>query len=212
MQPLRQEWTGRVQSHTLPGQYSSKTPGEIHGSSRQVGKRSLIGKGRFARDPPNIPSRQAVTGRNVWHGRTPSGKVGLHVIGIGLMAIATSAAHSGYIITLMGLVLQSKQRKACILALSWALLTCFEALAQKATVGRIVGHIDGISQDGDHYFLLGWACQQGQSKSINVQLFATQKTNGVSKEGPVFAETANLLCAGHAQQLGGESPLPTRWR
>jgi hypothetical protein len=109
------------------------------------------------------------------------------------MAIATSAAHSGYIITLMGLVLRNKQRKACILGLSWVLLTCFEALAQKATVGRIVGHIDGISQDGDHYFLLGWACQQGQSKSINVQLFATQKTNGVSKESPVFAETANLF-------------------
>jgi hypothetical protein len=89
----------------------------------------------------------------------------------------------------MGLVLQNKQRKVCILGLSWVLLTCFEALAQKA----IVGHIDGISRDGDHYFLLGWACQQGQSKSINVQLFATQKTNGGSKESPVFAETANLF-------------------
>jgi hypothetical protein len=87
----------------------------------------------------------------------------------------------------MGLVLQNKQRKACILGLSWVLLTCFEALAQKATVGRILGHIDGISRDGDHYFLLGWACQQGQSKSINVQLFATQKTNGVLKEDPIFA-------------------------
>jgi len=71
------------------------------------------------------------------------------------MAIATSAAHSGYMITLMGLVLQNERRKACILGLSWVLLACIEALAQKATVGRIVGHIDGISQDGDHYFLLG---------------------------------------------------------
>jgi hypothetical protein len=93
----------------------------------------------------------------------------------------------------MRLALRNKRRKACILGLSWVWLTCFGALAQKATVGRIVGHIDGISQDGDHYFLLGWACQQGQSQSINVQFFGTQKTNGVSKEGPVFAETANLF-------------------
>jgi hypothetical protein len=107
--------------------------------------------------------------------------------------MATSAAHSGYIITLMRFVVQNTQRKACVLGLSWVLLTCFEAVAQKATVGRIVGHIDGISQDGDHYFLLGWACQQGQSKSINVQLFGTETTNGVSKEGPLFAEAANLF-------------------
>jgi hypothetical protein len=70
---------------------------------------------------------------------------------------------------------------------------CFGALAQKVPVGRIARHIDGISRDGDHYFLLGWACQQGQSKSINVRWFATQTTNGAPKEGPVFAETANLF-------------------
>jgi hypothetical protein len=77
--------------------------------------------------------------------------------------------------------------------LSWVLLACFGVLAQTATLGRIVGHIDGISQDGDHYFLLGWACQQGQSKSIDVQLFAPKTTNGVTKEGPLFAEAANLF-------------------
>jgi hypothetical protein len=69
---------------------------------------------------------------------------------------------------------------------------CFGALAQRAPVGRIVGHIDGISRDGDHYFLLGWACQQGQSKSINVQLFGMKTSNGVTTDGPLFAETADL--------------------
>ena len=64
---------------------------------------------------------------------------------------------------------------------------------QKAPVGRIVCHIDGIARDGDHYFLLGWACQQGQSKSINVQLFAVQTTNGAPHDGPIFAETADLF-------------------
>jgi len=63
-----------------------------------------------------------------------------------------------------------------------------EAPAQNSRPGRIIGHIDGISQGGDHYFLLGWACQQGQTKSIADQLFAEQVQNGVSKE-PVFAET-----------------------
>jgi hypothetical protein len=73
------------------------------------------------------------------------------------------------------------------------LLANYEAAAQSARPGRIVGHIDGISQDGDHYFLLGWACQQEQSKSIDVQLFAEQATPGAPKQGPLFAEAANLF-------------------
>lgn len=89
--------------------------------------------------------------------------------------------------------MQNKIQRACTLGLCCALLTWAEAPAQKVPVGRIVGHIDGISQDGDHYFLLGWACQQGQSKSINVQLFAPQATDGSLKDRPVFAETANLF-------------------
>ena len=73
------------------------------------------------------------------------------------------------------------------------MLASQDAAAQTAKPGRIVGHIDGISEDGDHYLLLGWACQQGQSKSIAVQLFAEKETNGVSKQGPLFAEYANLF-------------------
>jgi hypothetical protein len=80
-----------------------------------------------------------------------------------------------------------------LLGCMFAMLASREAPAQNSRPGRIVGHIDGISQDGDHYFLLGWACQQGQTKSIAVQLFAEQAQNGVSKEAPVFAETANLF-------------------
>jgi hypothetical protein len=67
------------------------------------------------------------------------------------------------------------------------------ALGRSPGVGRITGHIDGISQDADHYFLLGWACQQGQSKSIVVQRFAENVANGQPKQGPLFAETANLF-------------------
>ena len=80
-----------------------------------------------------------------------------------------------------------------LLGCMFAMLASQEAAAQNAQPGRIVGHIDGISQDADHYFLLGWACQQGQSKSIAVQLFAEKAANGLSKQGPLFAETANLF-------------------
>jgi len=80
-----------------------------------------------------------------------------------------------------------------LLACLFAMLASQQAAAQNAQPGRIVGHIDGISQDADHYFLLGWACQQGQSKSIVVQLFAEKVVNGAWKQGPLFAETANLF-------------------
>ncbi len=70
----------------------------------------------------------------------------------------------------------------------FAMLASQEAAAQNAQPGRIVGHIDGISRDVDHYFLLGWACQQGQSKSIAVQLFAEKVANGLSRQGPLFSE------------------------
>jgi hypothetical protein len=80
-----------------------------------------------------------------------------------------------------------------LLGCLFAMLASQEAAAQNAQPGWIVGHIDGISKDGDHYFLLGWACQQGQSKSIDVQLFAEKEANGLSKPGPLFAETANLF-------------------
>lgn len=90
-------------------------------------------------------------------------------------------------------ILQKKVQRVCLLAACCVWLTCCGALAQKVPVGSIVGHIDGISRDGDHYFLLGWACQQGQSKSINVQLFGSKTANGVATDGPLFAETADLF-------------------
>lgn len=37
--------------------------------------------------------------------------------------------------------------------------------------GRIVGNLDGVSQDGDQFFISGWACQQGQKKSIVVHVY-----------------------------------------
>ena len=47
------------------------------------------------------------------------------------------------------------------------LLAPSEAPGQNSRPGRVIGNIDGISHDGDQYFLSGWACQQGRSDSLD---------------------------------------------
>ncbi|MGG1948446.1 hypothetical protein AB1286_32575 [Trinickia sp. NRRL B-1857] len=59
--------------------------------------------------------------------------------------------------------------------------------------GHIVGHIDGISRDGDHYLLSGWACQRGLMQSIKIQLFANAGADSVAGMAPVLTETADLF-------------------
>src|SRR5258708_38457358 len=41
----------------------------------------------------------------------------------------------------------------------------------QATVGHVIGNIDGIGYDGDQAYVSGWACQQGQKKSVAVGIF-----------------------------------------
>lgn len=89
--------------------------------------------------------------------------------------------------------MKTNAHQIIFLGCMFAMLASHEAAAQNAQPGRIVGHIDGISQDADRCFLLGWACQLGQNKSIAVQLFTEKLENGLSKQGPLFAETANLF-------------------
>jgi hypothetical protein len=55
------------------------------------------------------------------------------------------------------------------------------APTQAARVGRIIGHIDGISRDGDHVFVSGWACQQRQKESIAVHVFGQDPQNPSQK-------------------------------
>jgi hypothetical protein len=64
-------------------------------------------------------------------------------------------------------------------SLFWLALCC-AAPAQQA--GRIIGHIDGISRDGDHFFISGWACQQGRSDSIMVHAFDGAKKTLIAHE------------------------------
>ena len=47
-----------------------------------------------------------------------------------------------------------------------------EAPGQNSRPGRVIGKIDGISRDGDQYFISGWACQQGRSDSLQIHVYA----------------------------------------
>jgi hypothetical protein len=57
--------------------------------------------------------------------------------------------------------------------------------------GRIVGEIDGISQDAGQYFLSGWACQQGHKESIDIHVYAASPAKS-AKRMFVTANHANF--------------------
>ncbi|MBV8412088.1 MAG: hypothetical protein JOY64_30990 [Alphaproteobacteria bacterium] len=56
--------------------------------------------------------------------------------------------------------------------------------------GRILGNIDGISRDGEQYFLSGWACQQGRKESIDIHVYAAAPSQ--AKRVFVTANHANF--------------------
>jgi hypothetical protein len=58
--------------------------------------------------------------------------------------------------------------------------------------GPIVGRIDGISHDGEQSFLSGWACQQGQKRSISLHVFADHLADDTPAEAFVGVGIANL--------------------
>jgi len=59
-------------------------------------------------------------------------------------------------------------------------------------VGHIIGHLDGISQDGDHFFITGWACQQRQHKSIAVHVYG-EDAKAPSKRTLLIVQFADLF-------------------
>jgi hypothetical protein len=76
--------------------------------------------------------------------------------------------------------------------LSFAPSQCPEAKAQSARVGQVVGNLDGIAQDGDQVFISGWACQQGQKKSIVVAIFVDHSAYDTQKGTFIMNGIANL--------------------
>jgi hypothetical protein len=67
-----------------------------------------------------------------------------------------------------------------------------EAFGQIPTAGRIVGNIDGISQDGEQFFISGWACQQGRKDSIQFHIYAGPSGGDPAKRVFVTANKANF--------------------
>lgn len=63
--------------------------------------------------------------------------------------------------------------------------------AAPPNVGHIIGNLDGVSQDGDHFFISGWACQQGQKKSIAVHVYGDDLKDP-SKKDLLIVQFANL--------------------
>ena len=45
--------------------------------------------------------------------------------------------------------------------------------AQNSKPGAVTGVIDGVSFEGDQYFVHGWACQEGNRGSISINIYAT---------------------------------------
>jgi hypothetical protein len=52
------------------------------------------------------------------------------------------------------------------------------ASGQNSRPGHVIGNIDGISRDGDQYFISGWACQQGRSDSIQLHVYVDRSAYG----------------------------------
>src|SRR5215467_7276795 len=71
-------------------------------------------------------------------------------------------------------------------------LASSDAIAQNARVGQVIGNIDGVARDGDQTYISGWACQQGQKKSINVAIFTDHSAYDTPKGTFIMNGIANL--------------------
>jgi hypothetical protein len=67
-----------------------------------------------------------------------------------------------------------------------------EMSGQNPRAGRIVGNIDGIGQDGDQFFISGWACQQGRKDSIQIHIYAGSSAEDPTEKVFVTANKANF--------------------
>jgi len=88
-------------------------------------------------------------------------------------------------------VMQARQqsRPAAVLVVLVGCLL-FPNVAHAA--GNVVGHIDGVRLVGGQYQLSGWACQQGVSDSIDIQVFANASAFDAPKGTFVLSGVANL--------------------
>jgi hypothetical protein len=59
-----------------------------------------------------------------------------------------------------------------VVGLALANLACPAAVGQSSKAGAVTGVIDGVSFEGDQYYVHGWACQEGNRSSIAINIYA----------------------------------------
>src|SRR5262249_5435005 len=79
-----------------------------------------------------------------------------------------------------------------VAALSFWTPVCSAGVAQNPRVGHIIGNIDGISHDGEQYFISGWACQKQRRESIDIHIYGNPSAGGATKRAFLTASQANF--------------------
>jgi isocitrate lyase len=70
------------------------------------------------------------------------------------------------------LMVNGSRLRAALACLVCAGSVWLVAAAQNSRTGLVTGVIDGVRLEGDQYYVSGWACQQGNSSSIEVHIYA----------------------------------------
>jgi hypothetical protein len=70
------------------------------------------------------------------------------------------------------LMVNGSRLRAALACLVCAGSVWLVAAAQNSRTGLVTGVIDGVRLEGDQYYVSGWACQQGNSGSIEVHIYA----------------------------------------
>ena len=78
------------------------------------------------------------------------------------------------------------------------------AAQSAANIGSVVGHIDGISRDGEQYFIAGWACQLGQKQSIAVRIFADSSRSAFLTAGMANLSSEPAIAQACQDRAGGK--------
>jgi hypothetical protein len=84
------------------------------------------------------------------------------------------------------------------LVFTWVAGMYFAKLARPSASGKtskpgaVTGVIDGVSFEGDQYYVHGWACQEGERGSISINLYANHPAGAKPPGTYVMADTANL--------------------
>jgi hypothetical protein len=90
------------------------------------------------------------------------------------------------------LVMPLKRLNRIVRVTAGALLSASACAAAAPNAGPVIGVIDSVRYDTDRYYVVGWACQQGNRASIAVHLYAGGAAGGKPPGTFVTPGTADL--------------------